>query len=166
MPMMRFVSPVVVALSTALAAAAAAQQTCDGGASCQLSVAASATINTVARLSITATTTTLTTPSSADFGAAAGVATTGPTLTVKANAGYTLTASAPATWTGGNNSKPSSDLKMKVNGGTLSALGQVGQSTTATAGTTYAITYNTIYNWATDVPGSYSLVVKYTLSAP
>jgi len=164
---MRFVSLVVAGLCLTLAAAAAAQQTCDGGASCQLTVAATATINSVARLSISATSTPLTTPSAADFGNAAGVASIGPTLTVKANAGYTLTASAGSgTWTGGGNNKPATDLKMKVNGGTLTVLGQVGQSTTATAGTTYAIAYNTIYNWTTDAPGSYSLVVKYTLSAP
>jgi hypothetical protein len=163
---MRFSSVVLVALTT-FSHAVAAQQTCDGGATCTLNVSATASINSVARLSITTTTTTLTTPATTDFGTTAGVNSVGPTITVKANAGYTLTASAASgTWTGGSNSKPAADLKMTVNGGTLTALGQVAQTTAPTSGTSYAIGYNTIYNWVVDKPGSYSLVVKYTLTAP
>jgi hypothetical protein len=163
---MRISSVVLVALLT-LYRTAAAQQTCDGGATCLLNVSATASINSVARLSISTTTTTLTTPATADFGTTAGVNSTGPTITVKANTGYTLTASAVSgSWTGGSNTKPATDLKMKVNGGALTALGQVAQTATATGGTSYAIGYNTIYNWAVDTPGSYSLVVKYTLTAP
>ncbi len=146
---------------------AAAQQTCDGGATCSLSVSATATMNSVARLSISTATTTLTTPTSSDFGTAAGVSTSGPTITVKANTGYTLTASTASSWSGtGNNGKPLTDLKMSVNSGSVVAIGQVAHTSTGTAGTTYTIGYNTIYNWAVDTPGTYSLVVNYTLTAP
>ncbi len=149
------------------ACAANAQQTCDGGATCALNVSATASINSVARLSISTTATTLTTPATSDFGTGAGVNSAGPSVTVKANAGYTLTASAAsATWTGGGGNKPATDLKMKVNGGSLTALGQVAQTTIGTTGTTYTIGYNAIYNWTVDVPGTYSLVVNYTLTAP
>ena len=157
----------LVVLSAGLARTAAAQQTCNGGASCPLTVSATATINSVARLSISSATTTLTTPTISNFGTAAGVDSPGPTVTVKSNTGYTLTASAGAsTWSGGANDKPASDLKMKINGGSAVALGQVGQSANATSGTTFTIGYNTIYSFTVDTPGSYSLVVKYTLSAP
>src|SRR5689334_10351498 len=105
---MRLVPPMVVGLSSMFAVTALAQQTCDGGASCQLTVSATATINTVALLKISESTTPLTVPSTAAFGVAAGVNSNGPTLTVKSNAGYTLTASPGAgNWTGGNNNKPS-----------------------------------------------------------
>jgi hypothetical protein len=164
---MRILSIALVGLSAGLARTAVAQQTCNGGASCPLTVSATATINSVARLSISSPTTTLTTPSVADFGSATGVNSTGPTLTVKSNTGYTLTASAASsTWSGGNNNKPATDLKMTVNGASPIALGQVGQSANATGGTTFTIGYNTIYSFTVDTPGSYSLVVKYTLSAP
>jgi hypothetical protein len=137
-----------------------------GAANCQLPVVATARINAAARLSITTTATTLVTPKAADFGTATGVTTTGPSITVLSNAGYTLTASAgAATWTGPTGtSKPASDLRM--NTGTVVPLGQVGTSNAGTAGTTYNILYNTIYNWTIDKPGTYSLVVNYTLTAP
>ena len=163
---MRTLSVVCVGI-LALSHAAEAQQTCDGGATCAHNVSATASINSVARLSISTTATTLTTPATSDFGTATGVNSAGPTITVKANTGYTLTASAASsTWTGGGSNKPSTDLKMKVNGGSLTALGQVAQNTIGTTGTTYTIGYNTIYNWTVDVPGTYSLVVNYTLTAP
>jgi hypothetical protein len=53
-----------------------------------------------------------------------------------------------------------------VSAGSNVALGQVGTSAAATATTDYLIGYNTIYNWTTDIPGVYSLVVNYTLTAP
>lgn len=144
----------------------AGAQTCNLNP-CTDPVTASATINSVARLSITSTTTALTSPKGVDFGTSAGVNNSGPTLTVKSNAGYTLTAAAAtSTWTGGSNNKPATDLKMTVNGGSVTALGQVAHSTTATAGTSYTIGYNTIYSFTVDKPGTYSLVVNYTLTAP
>jgi hypothetical protein len=135
---------------------------------CRLTNTVSATVPTVARLGITSTTTTLNAPLAADFATAAGVNSNGPTLNVRANAGYTLTASAAApTWTGpSGSSKPATDLKMNVDGAGNVALGQVGTSSVATATTDYVIAYNTIYNWTTDIPGTYSLVVNYTLTAP
>jgi len=139
-----------------------------GTASCTLPVVATATINAVARLSISSTATTLTAPTAGDFGTIDGVTSAGPTVTVMSNTGYTLTASAAAsTWTGPTGaSKPATHLKMKVGAGSVMALGQVGTSTTGTASTNYVISYNAIYDWTTDKPGSYSLVVNYTLTAP
>lgn len=156
-------------LGVMLASNAAAQ--CNGGASCIVPVVATANVNAVARLSInngSSATTTLNAPKAADFQNAAGVNSPGPTLNVMANASYVLTATAAAsTWSGpSGSSKPATDLKMSVGGGAAIALGQVGSSTTGTATTNYVIGYNTIYNWTTDAPGSYTLVINYTLVAP
>jgi hypothetical protein len=174
---MRISSTILIGIF-ALSRVAGAQQTCSDNSvpvTCTLPVSASATVNSVARLSISVGTTTLTTPKSTDFGTTGGVNSTGPTITVTANTGYTLTASAGgSTWTFvpaagvSATSKPAGDLKMSVNSGTLTALGQVAHTSThsAAAGDAYTIGYNTIYNWAVDKPGSYSLIVTYTLSAP
>jgi len=175
---MKFAKLLVVTAMSAVAATAHAQTLINcGGAteagigpsttSCRLTNQVNASVPTVARLEITSTSTNLTAPLAADFGTAAGVNSTGPTLTVRANAGYVLTsAPAAATWTGpATSNKLASDLKMSVNAGSTVALGTVG-SGSATAGVDYAIGYNVIYNWTTDIPGSYSLVVNYTLTAP
>ena len=159
-------------LSSALPSVVVAQ--CNGTISaghstCMLPITATAVINTVAKLSTTSFTTTLSAPKAIDFGTSAGVTTAGPTFTVKSNRAFALTASAATpSWTGpGGANKPASDLKMKVGaGGAIVALGLVGTSSTGTAGATFDIFYNTIYNFETDKPGAYSLVVNYTLTAP
>jgi len=178
---MKFAKIVVLtamsAVATATTASAQVILNCGGAGeaaigaattTCRVTNTVSATVPTVARLEISSATTTLTAPLAADFGTSGGVNSAGPTLTVRANAGYTLTASAAAaTWTGpATSAKPATDLKMNVDGGGNVALGQVGTSTAATAGQPYVIAYNTIYNWTTDIPGGYSLVVNYTLTAP
>ena len=76
---MRILSIALLGLWASLARTAVAQQTCNGGATCPLNVSATATINSVARLSISSTTTALTTPTVSDFGAVAGVNSSGPT---------------------------------------------------------------------------------------
>jgi len=154
--------------AAALTAPRNASAQCTGGASgCQFTLSGQAKINSVARLSISTATTTLTAPHASDFGTTAGINTSGPTVTVLSNANYTLTSSA-AGWTGtGNNAKPVADIKMSINGGGFTALGTVGSAGTApTAGTNYAIGYNTIYNWVIDTPGTYTLAINYTLTAP
>ena len=57
---------------------------------------------------------------------------------------------------------------VSVNDGAFVALGQLAHpsSGTTATGTAYAVKYNTKYNWTTDRPGTYTLLVKYTLSAP
>jgi hypothetical protein len=55
-----------------------------------------------------------------------------------------------------------------VNNGSFVALGQLAHPSAGTPaiGTTYAVKYNTKYNWTIDKPGTYTLVVQYTLTAP
>jgi hypothetical protein len=155
-------------LAIALMAPRNASAQCTGGATgCQFTLSGQATINAVARLSISSATTPLTAPHASDFGTTTGVNTSGPTVTVLSNANYTLTSSASG-WTGtGNHAKPVADLTMSINGGGFTALGIVGSAGTApTAGSNYVIGYNTIYNWLIDTPGTYVLAINYTLTAP
>jgi hypothetical protein len=165
----------IISLCSATATAAVAQTPCINNSttpttsvSCQQTVIATATINAVAALTISGgLVTTLTPPKASDFQTTAGVTSPGPTVTVKSNTGYTLTAAPVGNWSGpAGTSKSASDLKMKVGTGALVALGQVGTSSTATSGTAYDISYNTIYRWAFDKPGVYQLVVNYTLTSP
>ncbi len=133
---------------------------------CLVTNTVSVTLGKYARLSIDNTNTTLTTPQASDFGTVAGVTTTGPTLTVSSNAPWTLTASTAASWTGsGNNAKPTTDLKGKTSG-SFATFPFTAATGAAIADDAHLVTYNTLYNFVTDTPGSYSLVVNYTLTAP
>jgi hypothetical protein len=137
--------------------------------SCSLQVTGTVKLNSVATLSINSSNTTLTAPKATDFGAPAGVTSAGPTVTVLSNGAYALSTSAPTNWSGpSGTSKPSSDLTISVNDGAFVALGQLAHPSfgTAAAGTPYIVKYNTKYNWTTDKPGTYTLTVSYTLTAP
>jgi hypothetical protein len=169
------------AVSALLAGTAHAQATntanCTGGtasaSNCRVQNTVSATIPWVARMDI-ASATTLPSPTAENFGTTAGLSTSSPTaLTVSANAGVTITATAAtASWTGPY-AKPASDLRIFLPAAPTTFLtlsnttGQpVFSSTTATASSTVNIGYNVLYSWGTDVPGSYSLAVNYTLTSP
>jgi hypothetical protein len=160
---------VATAVLSAAAAKRASAQACNSAgasSSCSTQIATTVRLNTVAKLTISSTNTTLSAPRASDFGTDGGVNSDGPTVTVLSNGGYTLTASAPA-WSGPN-ARPSSNLLINVNGGEYTALGQVGHSTAGTqsSGTQYVIGYKTKYQWTVDVPGTYTLAVTYTLTAP
>jgi hypothetical protein len=134
---------------------------------CQVTNTVSLTLGKYARLSIDNLLTSLTVPQASDFGTAGGVNSTGPTLTVSSNAPWTLTASTAASWTGsGNNSKPLSDIKGKSDANSFTAFPFTAATGNAIANDPHTAAYNTIHNFVTDTPGSYSLVVNYTLSAP
>ncbi|HVS59286.1 MAG TPA: hypothetical protein VHE82_01195, partial [Gemmatimonadaceae bacterium] len=110
----------------------AAQCTASGApASCGLPGSVSMTAGRVVRLQVSAASTTLTTPTPADFDAGFN-STTGPTLTVSANAAWTLYLRAStALWTATNTSpgaparttKPAADLKWSTaSNGTFNGL--------------------------------------------
>jgi hypothetical protein len=135
------------------------------GATCNVVNTLSNTVPTVARLSIDQSSTSLTTPLASQFNGAA-VNTVGPTLTVNANHAYSIASSATA-WTGtGNTAKPVSDLTVSFNNGSFSALGATPMTGSATEQDLFHLSYNTLYHWTTDTPGTYSLAVTYTLTAP
>ncbi len=156
-----------------------AQCTASGApASCGLPGSVSMTTSRVVRLQMSAGSTALTAPTPADFDAGLN-ATTGPTVTVSANAAWTLSLrAAAATWTATNTSpgaparttKPAADLKWSTaSNGSFSALTTsdanlvTGSATASNATTLY---FQTLYSWTLDTPGNYSMSVVLTLTSP
>ena len=146
--------------------------------SCAQPGTVSLTAGRVVRLQVDAGSTSLTAPTPADFDAGFN-STTGPTLTVSANAPWMLQVRAvAASWTASNTSpgvpartnKPAADLKWATSAaGPFSALGTtdvtlVSGSATASSATT--LYFRTLYSWTSDTPGNYSLSVVLTLTAP
>ena len=173
-----FVIATLIGLSMA-PSPAFAQCTASGApASCGLPGSASMTASRVVRLQMSAGSTALTAPTPADFDAGLN-ATTGPTVTVSANAAWTLSLrAAAATWTATNTSpgaparttKPAADLKWSTaSNGSFSALTTsdanlvTGSATASNATTLY---FQTLYSWTLDTPGNYSMSVVLTLTSP
>lgn len=169
----------MVIASSVLPLIARAQCTATGsGDSCNLPGSASMTAGRVVRLQMSAGSTALTAPTTTDFDAGFN-ATAGPTLTVSANAPWTLHLRSAATvWTATNTSpsaparttKPAGDLLWSTAaGGTFIAL-TTGDVTlvggVATASTATSLFFQTLYDWALDTPGNYSLSVVLTLTSP
>jgi len=158
---------------------AGAQCTASGaGGTCNLPGSVSMTAGRVVRLQMVPGSTTLTAPLPADFDAGFN-ATTGPALTVSANAAWTLHIRAStAVWTAVNTSpgaparvnKPAADLKWgTASGGPFAALttSDVNLVTgAATASIVRTLYFQTLYNWTLDTPGNYSLAVVLTLTSP
>lgn len=169
----------LVIASLAVPAIALAQCTATGsGDSCNLPGSASITAGRVVRLQMSAGSTALTAPTTTDFDAGFN-STTGPTLTVSANAPWTLLVRSSATfWTATNTSpsaparttKPAGDLRWSTaSGGTFNAL-TTGDVTlvggAATAASATSLFFQTLYDWTLDTPGNYSLSVVLTLTSP
>lgn len=161
------------------ASSASAQCTASGApANCGLPGTVSMLAGRVVRLQMSAVSTPLTAPLPADFDAGFN-ATTGPTLTVSANASWTLSLRAvAATWTATNTSpgaparanKPAGDLMWsKLSTGPFAALTTSDATLvtgTATASNATTLYFQTLYNWMLDTPGNYSLAIVLTLTSP
>jgi hypothetical protein len=145
---------------------------------CTVNTSASLVIGDVLALTLSATTTALTPPTATDYDAGF-VANTGPTATVRGNRAWRLQASAAtALWTAVNTqpgvtarvNKPAGDLlRATASGGPFSALSTTPATVAAgpaSAGTATDFFFRTTYAWAVDTPGTYSLVVTFTLIAP
>ncbi len=153
------------------ATAAAAQGSCSTNP-CTVSVNATATVNNVLKLTV-AGAANLGTPTEADYDAGY-LDSTGPTATVKANTPWSVNvvgAASTFTYTGtGTVSKPASDLQWGTVSGTyglnMGAVGTLFSGTTGTSGTSQIIYFRTLWDWASDPAGSYSLQIDFTLSAP
>jgi hypothetical protein len=168
----------LIGLSMA-ASPASAQCTASGApASCGVPGSVSMTAGRVVQLQMSAGSTALTAPTPADFDAGFN-ATSGPTLTVSANASWTLSVrAAAATWTATNTSpgaparttKPAADLKWSTasNGSfvslTTSDVNLITGSATASNATT--LYFQTLYAWTLDTPGNYSMSIVLTLTSP
>jgi hypothetical protein len=170
---------VVAALITGIPKVVAAQCTASGApATCNQAGSVSMTAGRVVRLQSSAASTTLTTPTPADFDAGFN-STTGPTFTVSANAAWTLSLRAGSgLWTGVNTSpgvpartnKPAADLTWStLPAGSFTALSTTDASLftgPATASNVITLYLRTAYDWTLDTPGNYSLAVVLTLTAP
>jgi hypothetical protein len=173
-------SMIATLMSLSMAASpASAQCTASGApANCGLPGSVAMTAGRVVRLQMSAGSTALTAPTPADFDAGLN-ATTGPTVTVSANAAWTLSLrAAAATWTATNTSpgaparttKPAADLKWSTaSGGSFVALTTsdvslvTGSATASNATTLY---FQTLYSWTLDTPGNYSMSIVLTLTSP
>jgi hypothetical protein len=159
-----------------------AQSNCtDTGATCSTasgSLLINITIGRALFLTVTPSTTVLTPPTAAhyDLGFAA---TTGPTTAIRSNAPWVLAVSAAsAVWSATDTqtqpariNKPAEDLLWATSSGgpfvplTISpaAIASGNASTGATAASLF---YRTLYSWALDTPGDYSLQLVFTISSP
>jgi hypothetical protein len=169
---------VVIGMSaTAVDAHGQCSATGNGGA-CNQPGSVTMTAGRVVRLQMSAGSSALSAPTPADFDAGFN-STTGPTLTVSANAPWTLhLRSSGPFWAATNTSpgaparttKPAGDLRWSTaSGGTFTALtnGDVSLVTgAATASSATTLYFQTLYDWALDTPGNYSLTVVLTLTAP
>ncbi len=167
-------------LGTAIGANQANAQNCSGVGNCNTTNTASVTVSALVKLIMSASATTLTSPTADQVEAGALLADAGPTFTVKANRSWTLNIKTTnvSNWTyvgslGGT--KPISDLLWSnAVAGTF-----VGMSSSdalflsgagATNGTAAQAFFKTV--WAagftqpSNAPGVYSLPVVFTLSAP
>lgn len=171
-------SLLAVCVTVGLSASVQAQATCGntGGAGTNCSPAGTQATTTVQRIvfmSITPAVATLTAPTNADFTAGGTTTKTdlaAQTVTVRANASWSLTIQG-ASWTGtGNNSKSVGDLKWSTTGGAPFTDMTTGTATlatgSATSGSNTTIGYQTAWALASDSPGTYVMALTFTLTAP
>ena len=154
---------------------------CSGNAgSCNTTNTASVSVNALVKLGMGAATTSLTSPTADQVEVGATIADAGPTFTIKANRSWTLNVKTtnPASWTyvgtnGGN--KPISDLTWSnaaagtfVGISTTDALFLSGASATngAAAQAFFRTVWAAGFTQPSNAPGTYSLPIVFTLSAP
>ena len=166
-------------LGTAMASQANAQ--CSGNAgTCNTTNTASVTVGALVKLAMSSATTTLTNPSADNVDVGAVLADAGPSFTIKANRSWTLKIkSQNATdWTySGTNSgvKPIGDLAWStaVNGTFAAITGSdatfasgAGASNGTAAAAFFRTTWVADFTSASNAPGTYSLPIVFTLTAP
>ncbi len=128
-------------------------------------------------LALSSTVTNLPAPDAAAFNTGYTL-TNGPVATIRSNGPWALSISASsATWAAVNTvpepartDKPASDLSWSTDPGgvftDLSTSPMQVASGLATAGTMVPLFYRTVYQWALDTPGNYSLQIVFTIAAP
>jgi hypothetical protein len=182
--MMRPAILALLASAGLLAAPALAAQNCTtanfNNSSCTVTVAVSVGsgaggMPTVLAMSLSADSTNLTAPTTANFGADSSATITDAnavTLTVRGNQGFHITLKANgANWTGPVATKPASDLSWATaSGGPYSAVSTTAatifSTSSATNSTPVNLSFRTRYNFIQNVPGSYSLTLTFTLTSP
>ncbi len=158
-------------------------QTCTeigAAGSCSVNATTSITLPTLPyHLTIGTATTAFGTVTSTDFDNGYALV-SGPTVTVKANNPWSVGLSSAATfWTAVNTdpsnpartTKPLADLQWSntsVVGSFVAVTGSVVTigSGSGTPGTVVPLFFQSVWNYAVDTPGNYSIVVTFTLTAP
>ena len=166
---------------TAIGASQANAQGCIGAASCAGTQTAQVIVPALVKLAMTANSTTLTPPSANDIDVGATVGPdAGPTFTIKANRSWTLNikSGVATNWTYVGSfagTKPISDLEWATAaGGSYAAITAsdvlFASGASATNNATVQPFFKTLwaagFNNAANAPGTYSLPVTFTLSAP
>lgn len=175
----RFVLAAMV-LGAAISVNQAGAQCSGNAGSCNTTNTASVSVNALVKLGMSSAATSLTSPTADQIETGANIADNGPTFTVKSNRSWSLNIKTtnPASWTyvgsnGGN--KPISDLTWSnAAAGTFVGISTTDALVTSGAGATNgaapAVFFKTV--WAagftqpSNAPGTYSLPVVFTLSAP
>ena len=171
-----------IVMCLALAMPLHAQSNCtDSGVTCSTAsgtLLINITIGRALFLTVTPPTTALTAPTAAHYDA--GFAeTTGPTTAIRSNAPWVLAVSAAsAVWSAtdtqtqpARTNKPAEDLLWAASpAGPFVALtispAAIASGNASTGATAASLFYRTLYSWALDTPGEYSLQVVFTVSSP
>jgi hypothetical protein len=167
-------------LATAIGTSQANAQCSGNAGTCNTVNTASVTVGALVKLGMSSASTALTSPTADDVEAGATIADDGPSFTVKANRSWTLKIKSQnaASWTYvGSNAgvKPIADLSWSTAAnGTFAAITSSDATflsgAAASNGTAAQAFFKT--NWASDfssasnAPGTYSLPVVFTLTAP
>jgi hypothetical protein len=167
-------------LGTAIGASQANAQCSGNAGTCNTTNTASVTVGALVKLVMSSATTSLTNPTADDVDAGNVIANDGPTFTIKANRSWTLKIRSQnaASWTYlGSNSgvKPISDLSWATaSGGTFAAItgsdATFASSASSSNGTAAQAFFKTSwlsdFTSASNAPGTYSLPIVFTLTAP
>ena len=167
-------------LGTAIGVSQANAQCSGNAGSCNTTNTASVTVGALVKLGMSSATTTLTNPTADDVDAGNVLADAGPSFTIKANRSWTLKIKSQnaTNWTYvGSNSgvKPISDLSWSTSlGGTYAAITGSDATFASGASSTNGAAAQAFFktNWLSDftsasnAPGTYSLPIVFTLTAP
>jgi hypothetical protein len=167
-------------LGTTIVASQANAQCSGNGGTCNTTNTASVTVGALVKLGMSSAVTTLTNPSADDVDAGNVLADAGPSFTVKANRSWTLKIKSQnaASWSYvGSNAgvKPISDLAWSTAAnGTFAAITASDATFTSGASASNGAAAQAFFktSWANDftsasnAPGTYSLPIVFTLTAP
>ena len=136
---------------------------------------ATVTVPTIIRLTINDTSTSIAAPTETDFDNGFQDVGAAVTATVKSNKAWSLSIKGgAATWTGtvgARVAKPVADLRWRTAGaapGTALTTSNVSiaSSASGTAGTATNVSYDIVWAYASDTPGTYTIPVIFTAAAP
>jgi hypothetical protein len=167
-------------LGTAIGASQANAQCSGNAGTCNTTNTASVTVGALVKLGMTTSATALTNPTADDVAAGNVLADAGPSFTIKANRSWTLKIKSQnaASWTYvGSDAgvKPIGDLAWSTAaGGTFAAITAADATFTSGASSTNGTAAQAFFktSWANDftsasnAPGTYSLPIVFTLTAP